>query len=1153
MISHKTSLLFVLCISVFTFATTLIAQEPGLDAHYDYYSADQFHETWIDLNGNGSMEPYENPENSPRERAEDVVSRLMLEEKTAQMQTSAPEISRLGVPAYTWWLEALHGVTGGGWNMPGKGTVYPQNIGLAATFNTGLLSDIYTAVSSEARAKFHHEGSQGLNYYSPAVLGVMRDTRWQRTEESFGEDPYLVSRLGVAAYRAFQGEDEGMPYRKAVATAKHFVSNRGPYGRDHPYANLQGPTTTRLMREISFPPYQAAIQEGNVGEVMAAYSRRPTGLSPAMVPPSYSEPLLTGVLRGEWGFQGHITSDCGALTGSMGLFNAPLITEDEPGAAAASVLAGIDLNCGSLYGSGALIQAVKLGMVEESKIDSALVRLFASRFNLGVFDPPNMVPYAAISADTIGAQSHIDVALQAARESLVLLKNDKNLLPLDDSVESLAVIGPSANEVHFGGYSGQPPYAVTLLEGIQEMVSGATRIDVVQATGPSGMKNATEAAQKSEVAIVVLGPPEEGEGSSRPDLAVPPEHLDLLKAAHNTGTPVVAVLINGSPMAGEWVKANIPAILEAWYPGMEGGTAIAEAVFGAYNPGGKLPVTFPRPGEEPLYYNHKGELTYDESTYLWPFGHGLSYSEFTYRNMRIEPEKSRHGEVTVTAEVENTGDRAGDEVIQLYLRDLEGSVETPVKELKGFHRVSLDPGERRRVEFEITPEMMSLLDPELNRLREAGEFQVMIGASSQDIRLEGTFSVTEDSLLKRGPELKYSNPSLSRDTVQANQPLFVQATLGNDGDITGWDEQPVFVDGEKFASKKLGIGPGKEQTVEVRLQLFDPGTHQVKFANLAPQTVTVLSREPAYQFNSVSIPSNVKVGDRFDITARLMNLGSTVGSARANLYVDDLLIASQEVTVEPGHGGGVDSVTFRHRFHEAGTHRVGVGNLSSRPVVVWEQLSDLAGYHPPEPSVEFREGRFGNGIVLERNEFIQLIDKIGEVTDGYESSFFPENGAFTISFWFNPSLEKWGPATLFDATRNPFYFYISATDSTVGLHFEPADDSDMDVTTGYDFGVDTWYHITAIGRFSDMGPHLVYINGEQVASRTMQLNNHGRTGQPRLGASRDNYGSPNNGFTGSVDELRIYRRALSSGEIRRLYQENTAITDGQVLRISFDE
>lgn len=1122
------------------------------DTHYDYWELSQIHDSWIDLNNNGTMEPYENPDLPIETRVEDLVSRMSLREKAEQLQSSAPENSRLGIPDYGWWLEALHGVTGGNWNTPGRGTVFPQTIGLAASFDTDLTTEVYTAVSSEARAKFHHEGSPGLNFYSPGVMGVMRDSRWQRTEESFGEDPYLISRMGVATFRAFQGEDDGFKYRKAEATAKHFVANRGPFGRDHPYTDKQGPASERLLREISLVPYEAAIQEGGVGEIMASYSRRPTGLSPAMVPSSFSKPLLTGILRTELGFNGHITSDCGAIAESMGLFNAPDMTQTWPGAAAAAVIAGIDVNCGSTLGPDNLGEAVKRGLIKEATIDSAVSRLFTSRFHLGLFDPPDMNPYSSISADTIGCKTHTRIALKAARESLVLLKNENDLLPLNKRIKSVAVIGPSADVASFGGYSGRATYNISPLEEIQNLVGENIKINADAAGILNGIKEARKAASQSDVAIVIVGPPEEGENATRPDLAIPDEHLEILKAAYNTGTPTIAVLINGSPFASDWLKENIPAILEAWYPGMEGGTAIAEALFGEYNPGGKLPLTFSRPGQEPLYYDHKGEITYNESTYLWPFGYGLSYTSFSYSDLKIT-QQSNSGHVTVSVTVKNTGNRTGDAVVQMYLQDVKASVDRPVKELKGFDRITLKPGESRQVSFQLTPKLLSMYDKDLNRVVEAGEFSVMIGRSSQDIVLEKSFNVAEDTMLQQGPKINYSNIRLSKENILANEPLLVRADLKNDGEMTGWAETPLFVDGKEYTTVKFGIDPEQEKPISVRLQLYEPGPHKISLGNLPSQTVTVSSRDPVFRFDSLWATTDVKLGGTVDVSADIWNLGSRTGTATANLFADDMLIQSKEVTVPPGPGGGKDSVTFHHLFEEAGTHHVSIGNLSQQPVLIWSQISELAGYEPIKPENFDQDGKFGGSVSLSQKDYIQLTDKIAQITHGEKSSFFPENGGFTIAFWFKPSLENWGPATLFDATQNPIYFYISGTDSTIGLHFESADDSDMEMDARYLFEPDQWYHLTAVGRFSTTKPQRLYIDGKEVVERQMKVVNHGVTGQPVLGASRDNYGSPNTGFAGNFDELRMYRRTLTLAEINRIYKDNADNIKGEVLHISFDE
>lgn len=688
-----------------------------------------FSQGYLDLNGNGAKEPYEDPHLSPQRRARDLIGRMSLEQKSTQMHHRAKAVEEHGIPSYSWWEEALHGV----WKSPG--TQFPQNVGLAATWDVDLIRDVYTAISDECRAFYNAGQKRGLNYYSPAVLGVMRDKRWQRCEESFGEDPYLISRLAATTYQAFQGTADQSGYLKVIATAKHFVSNRGPLGRDHPSAGLSGPASERTTREVSFEPYKAAVREGHVGEFMSAYSGRPTGLDWNHRPCALSRLLLTDILRTEWHFDGHVTSDCDALAQirkSDGYSSEEVISE--------AVKAGVDLVCGWDYAEP-IVAAVENGLLHEDYVDQALERLFTSRFKTGEFDPGEMVPYAAISLDVVASQKHTDLALQAAGKSIVLLKNENNILPLSKSPGSLAIIGPAGNEAYLGGYSGNGPYKVSPYQGIRNRLGAAASLYTAFTTDA---QEVAEAAGRADIAVVVLGPSPGKEFHTQADLALPEGQLEMIQAVVATGTPTVALLINGNPLSNRWVKENVPGIIEAWYPGMEGGNAIADVLFGDRNPCGHLPWTIPQKDHGLTYYDHKGEIVYDTTTYLWPFGFGLSYTTFEYRNLSVTGGglDTEDDSITIQMEVKNTGDRAGADVVQLYVGNGNAGVPRPERELKGFARVSLDPGETAPVSFTLKPNDIKYLDDNMEWVLEPGDYAVMMGTSCEDIVLESALQVT---------------------------------------------------------------------------------------------------------------------------------------------------------------------------------------------------------------------------------------------------------------------------------------------------------------------------------------------------------------------------------------------------------------------------
>jgi beta-glucosidase len=704
------------------------------------------------MNDSAYSFPFQDPDRPLQERVEDLVSRLTLEEKVSQMVHGAAAIERLGIPEYNWWNECLHGV-----GRAGIATVFPQAIGLAATWDPDLMFRVATAISDEARAK-HHEALRhgirdiytGLTFWSPNI-NIFRDPRWGRGQETYGEDPYLTARMGVAFVKGLQGDDPR--YLKVVATPKHYAVHSGPEAERH---HFDARVSERDLRETYLPAFRACVVEGKAASVMGAYNR--TNGEPCCASPT----LLNDILRGEWGFDGYVVSDCGAI-GDIYLHHRVVETAEE--AVALAVKAGCDLNCGATY--LALVEAVKRGLISEDTLDLSVKRLFTARFRLGMFDPPERVPYAQIPLAVNDCPAHRELARQAARESLVLLKND-GLLPLRRDLSALAVIGPNADDVPvlLGNYNGTPSHAVTPLEGLRNHVSAPTQ--VLYARGcdlrnPSreGFAEAVEAARRAEVAILFLGlsqalegeeGQEEGvaEGRSQGDrstLDLPGVQEALLQAVYATGTPVVLVLLNGSAVAVNWAREHVPAILEAWYPGEEGGTAIAEALFGDTNPGGRLPVTFYRSVDQlpPFADYAMAGRTYRYLTAepLFPFGHGLSYTRFEYSHLQIVPEQvDAAGSVALSLQVRNVGERAGDEVVQLYVRFPSSRVARPVQELKGFARLPLQPGEARTVTFTLPVQQLAYYDEERHGFAvEPGPVQVAIGSSSADIRLSGEFTV----------------------------------------------------------------------------------------------------------------------------------------------------------------------------------------------------------------------------------------------------------------------------------------------------------------------------------------------------------------------------------------------------------------------------
>ena len=756
-----------------------------------------------------SLLAYKNPTLAPEKRVKDLLARMTLEEKAAQMMCVWQEKSQklvdaegnfdpakaqaafkkglglgqvgrpsdAGAPAITPWLgrtarqmaeltnaiqkfflensrlgipvvfheECLHG------QAARDATNFPQPIGLGATFNPALVEQLFTMTAYEARARGTHQA------LTP-VVDVARDPRWGRVEETYGEDPYLNTRLGIAAVRGFQGDATFKDKKRVMATLKHFAAHGQPEsGQNCAPANV----SERVLRETFLLPFRDVLREARAVSVMASYNEIDG------VPSHASQWLLRDVLREEWGFKGFVVSDYYAIweLGYRPDTHGHFVAKDKQEACRLAVEAGVNIELPEPDCYLHLVKLVRQGVLKEKQLDDLVAPMLFWKFQMGLFDDPYVDPDEADRV--VGCEAHRELALQAARETITLLKNENLLAPLDPAkLKTIAVIGPNAHRKLLGGYSGMPKHNVTVLEGIQAKVGDRVKVlyaegckitlggswqqDEVIASDPvedrKQIQEAVKVAEQADVIVLAIGGNEQTSREAwglkhlgdRANLDLVGCQDELVDAMLATGKPVIAFLFNGRPLSINRVAKNVPVIFECWYLGQECGRAVADVLFGDVNPGGKLPISFPRSaGHLPVFYNHKpsarrGYLWDDVST-LFPFGFGLSYTTFTLENVRLAKRKiAVNGSTRVLVDVTNTGPRAGSEVVQMYIRDRVSSVTRPVKELKGFQKVWLQPGETKTVALDLTPESLAFYDVRMRYVVEPGEFEIMVGNSSRD-------------------------------------------------------------------------------------------------------------------------------------------------------------------------------------------------------------------------------------------------------------------------------------------------------------------------------------------------------------------------------------------------------------------------------------
>ena len=685
------------------------------------------------------------------ERVDDLVSRLSLKEKILHLTYKAPGNKKLGIKPYDWWNECLHGV-----GRAGIATVFPQAIGLGATFNEDLIFKMADIISTEARAK-HHEFQRkgdygrykGLTFWSPNI-NIFRDPRWGRGQETYGECPYLTSRLAVAFIKGLQGDHP--KYFKVIATPKHYAVHSGPEKERHSFNAI---VSKKDLWETYLPHFEKSIIKGGAYSIMGAYNRT------LGEPCCSSKFLLKDILRDKWGFHGYVVSDCGAI---RDIHAHHKITKSPKESSALAVKMGCDLDCGLTYKS--LKKAIKKGLISEAEIDVSVKRLFLARFRLGMFDPPEMVPYAQIAFSKNDCEEHRAFALEVARQTLVLLKNQGNLLPIKNLDGKILVTGPNADNLDslLGNYNGTPSKYTTPLEGLKK-IGGSNNIVYVKGCDFFSVKEndlkfieETTKAENMKYIIACMGisPKYEGEqrlggGDDRKDIGLPAAQETYLQRLKMLGKPIVLLLLNGSPISSEWTHENIDAIIEAWYPGQDGGIAIAEAIFGKYSPAGRLPITFVKRTEDlPDFrdYSMKDRTyRYLKNPPLYPFGYGLSYSLFEYSDFKISNNRLLVDEnLILEFDLKNIGSMDAEEVVQIYVSHLDSPAQIPKFQLISFLRQKLKVNEEIHIQIPLDAEKFCIIDDSGKKIFTNGTAVIYVGGSQPDTRSRDLLGIEPLSL-----------------------------------------------------------------------------------------------------------------------------------------------------------------------------------------------------------------------------------------------------------------------------------------------------------------------------------------------------------------------------------------------------------------------
>ena len=1098
---------------------------------------------WVDHNGSGFKDPYEDPALNVRLRIEDFTGRMTLEEKIGLVS---------GKPCPGRLFRDPHLEVEADTPLRAEGcTQFPQDIALAATWDPDLVREAEVIHEREGIARMHARGlPPGTEEWGGGGGGdgnLARDPRWGRTDHlSKGEDPYLTSRMGsLGMVGAYNEENRRMDGSMTIPDQ-------------------------RLIREYYQAPLFRAFQTGSPPDVLMAAYHAING-----VPNSASRFLLTELLRRECGYDGYVVGDEMAVR-KICLGHHYASTLEEAGVAA--LKAGLDMDVSSypllMTFDDALAPALREGLITAAEVDRAVGNILAVQFRRGMFDPPGTastakvefssipvtwstdIPYSIIHCDR-----HTEAAYRAAKECLVLLKNQNHFLPLDKTKIRRILVAGAADDrrLMLGGY-GAYPYGrkaistdVSPLEGIRLKLAG-TGVGVVHENDP---EQAVKAAGSCDAAVFFTSV-KEGETFDRLNLHLPDEQEKEILGIASTGTPLAVVIIGSNCILMENWFDRVPAILDAFYPGQEGGRAIADALFGDANPGGKLPVTFYK-SEDQLAAFDNYDIRNPGMTYLYfkgeprfPFGHGLSYTEFSYGNLDVTPGRSGGEDVHVRFDLKNAGAREGDEVAQVYVRDAERSTGgQPIKQLVGFQRVTLKPGETKRMDIPVQALDLSFYDADLNHLVEPGAFDVMVGSSSSDIRLRGSFEVFRRILLKKGADLTFSGVEMP-DRVRAGEPFIAAVTVGNRGRATADPELIVYTEGRPLSRKKMIASIGGRTRTEITASLYAPGIHRMRIGAgnwiSEEKEITVVDPKPAsFETGDFRADGRALEGEKVRITASVRNTGSFSGKTKADFYLDGVLAGTREVSLEPGVSEEVDF----SRELAFGDHQVAINGLAGQTVVIGRKgvpasIPDVSGRGNDgtvKGSPVWAEGKFGRGILFSgRNDYIAVPKNVFT---------FP----MTVTLWvrnLNPAFAS-------------IYLYAAANENGNGYGPDPethiaADEGRHmffcgEVPGPREGGTDLygpeisergWDFLSVvldtIARF--------YVNGEETARKEFApppsfskyfFTTIGRPArETRL-------------FEGVLDEIRVYGRSLSLEEIQNIQKNNSPLQEGLSFRMNFDQ